>query len=148
MNIFIRRLPESTTYRELVNFVMGGLKPQPHKLQFRSSGQITRCEICRIHDKDSGLTEFHGMVRVEPSSAALRVINRLNGSSLKSKNMEVRKFFHRSDHRDRRRNESGPPPAKILEQRKRDRRRRHLNFESFHSGAASLGTGQPMAAAF
>lgn len=137
MDIFIRRLPNSTTRLDLMQFISAALKPKWYLLQFAPLGKLTHCDICRIDDTGNGQVEYHGIAQVEPPSAALQVINRLNGEYFKSKKVEVRKFFRRSSKRDRRHLTDTELPQGIFEKRKQDRRRPDLHMEYLHAGTTS-----------
>ncbi len=135
MDIFIRRLPDATTRLDLLRFVSSALKPKWYELQFAPIGKIKACEICQISNDSDDLQEFHGIVRVEPASAALTVIERLNGEEINSKQVQVRKFFKRSVARDPRKIPFVPSPSSAIEQRQKDRRRPHLVLQKLLSGA-------------
>jgi len=64
------------------------------------------------------------VVQIDPSSAALPVIERLDGRELQGKLIEVRKYFRRSSYRDHRRILSERKPQQ--EYRRQDRRREQL----------------------
>ena len=137
MDIFIRRLPNSTTRLDLMQFIASALKPKWYRLQFSPLGKLTHCDICRIDDSQNDQVEYHGIARIDPPSAALQVINRLNGELFKNKQVEVRKFFRRSAKRDRRHlRKEGPLPGR-LEKRKQDRRRPDLHMEHLHAGTTT-----------
>lgn len=137
MDIFIRRLPNSTTRLDLMQFVSAALKPKWYLLQFSPLGKLTHCDICRIDDTGNGQVEYHGLARIDPPSAGLEVINRLNGEYFKNKKVEVRKFFRRSTKRDRRHVAENELPQGSFEKRKKDRRRPHLHMEYLHAGTTS-----------
>jgi hypothetical protein len=137
MEVFIRRLPNSTTRLDLMQFLSAALKPKWYLLQFAPLGHLVRCEICRIDDPLNKRVEYHGIAQIEPPSAAQNIINNLNGAFFKAKKVEVRKFFRRSLNRDRRRTSSIQPHSDILEQRKQDRRRPHIHTELLTAGVTS-----------
>jgi len=139
MDIFIRRLPNSTTRLDLMQFISAALKPKWYLLQFSPLGRLTHCDICRIDDTGNGQIEYHGLARIDPPSAALHAINRLNGEYFKNKKVEVRKFFRRSAKRDRRHVTDSGVPFDTFEKRKKDRRRPHLHMEYLHAGTTSDG---------
>ncbi|WP_428604734.1 RNA recognition motif domain-containing protein [Sedimenticola sp.] len=137
MEIFVRRLPNSTTRLDLMQFISAALKPKWYLLQFSPIGTLGHCDICRIDDPKTKQVEYHGIVQVEPPSAALSLINRLNGELFKTKKVEVRKFFRRSSKRDRRRIQDSQPPNEIIEKRKQDRRRSGITIDFLHAGITS-----------
>jgi hypothetical protein len=145
MDIFIRRLPEGTTRRDIQDFVLPALKPRWRLFGSRTAGKLSKVAILRIHDSNTGTVEFHGLIRIEPAMEGLAVIHRLNGTLLKSKRVEVRKYYRRSAARDRRRLEGESLPAHIQEQRKRDRRRHTLQTQILFAGGASQDAQIPLA---
>lgn len=137
MEIFIRRLPNSTTRLDLMQFVSAALKPKWYLLQFSPIGKLGHCDICRIDNPRTKQVEYHGIVHVDPPSVALNLINRLNGEIFKTKKVGVRKFFHRSSKRDRRRTPLEQISRDISEQRKQDRRRSDIQIDHLHAGITS-----------
>ncbi|WP_157606813.1 RNA-binding protein [Sedimenticola selenatireducens] len=134
MEIFIRRLPNSTTRLDLMQFVSEALRPKWYLLQFSPIGTLGHCDICRIDNPKTKQVEYHGIVHVDPPSAALSLINRLNGEIFKTKKVEVRKFFRRSTKRDRRRTSLEQISRDISEKRKQDRRRSGIQIDYLHAG--------------
>ena len=143
MEVFIRRLPNSTTRLDLMQFLSSALKPRWYLLQFAPLGKLMQCDICRIDDRLNDKVEYHGIAQIEPPSAALNIIKKLNGEIFKTKKVEVRKYFRRSINRDRRRPESAPPTQNIIDQRKQDRRRPDIQTELLHAGITSDGHLSP-----
>lgn len=137
MEIFIRRLPKSTTRLHLMKFISDALKPKWYLLQFSPKGTLRHCDIWRIDDPQTKQVEYHGVARIEPPSAALQLINRLNGQPFRTKIVEVRKFFHRSSERDRRRLQDEQIAKGFSEKRKRDRRRSGLHIDHLHAGVTT-----------
>jgi len=137
MDIFIRRLPEAVTRLDLIHFISDAVKPHWSIFGGTSSkADQFDCEIIRITDFDNQTIEYHGVAHFAQPHEALSVISRLNGSMLKGKMMEVRKFFHRSPLRDRRTQTAPSPlPKHLTEQRRGDRRRSQLLIEEIHAGA-------------
>ncbi|MCW8908464.1 MAG: RNA-binding protein [Sedimenticola sp.] len=144
MDIFIRRLPNSTTRLDLMQFISSALEPKWYLLQFSPLGKLTHCDICRIDDSGNGQVEYHGLAQIEPPSAALQVINRLNGEYFKNKKVEVRKFFRRSAKRDRRHVADPELPNGTFDKRKKDRRRPDLHMEYLHAGTTSDSQLHPL----
>jgi len=124
MWIFIRQIPKGTTHEELGKFVSKGLRPFWIFFPLPSHAKVKRYEILKIFDPEAKTTEYHGLVQVYPSKAALQVTERLNGLKLQGKLIEVRKYFHRSPYRDRRRILSEREEQN--EHRRQDRRRDRL----------------------
>lgn len=137
MEIFIRRLPNSTTRLDLMQFISAALRPKWYLLQFSPIGTLGHCDIWRIDNTRTQQVEYHGLVRIEPPSAAVYLINKLNGEVFKTKKVEVRKFFHRSSKRDRRRTSIQQLSNHIGEKRKQDRRRSGILIDHLHAGVTS-----------
>lgn len=134
MWVFVRRIDPTTTRKELERFFNKGLKPGWAFFPFPTHGAIKRCEILCITDKDNRSVEYHGLVEIMPAKAAVSAIQRLNGSLLKGKSVEVRKYSRRSSYRDRRDHFSDLEPASE-ERRKRDRRRPNLHSRILHASS-------------
>jgi hypothetical protein len=123
MWIFLRQISKGAATRsELEEFVSKSLRPSwmfflsgPHTI-------IKRFEILQIVNPAMHSTEYHGLVQINPSTAAPPVIRRLNGRKLQGKRIEVRQFFRRSALRDRRRTTLSEREAS-MENRRGDRRR-------------------------
>lgn len=143
MDIFIRRLPESVTRLGLINYLSSSLRSHWNPFSNRHGKKILGCEIFRIIDRKGQTVEYHGIAHIEPAKDAVVVIERLNGTRLKDKTMEVRKFYHRSSLRDQRHEEESLP-ADVWERRKRDRRRSRLQIEPLHAGATRAKTVLPL----
>ena len=124
MWIFIRQIPKGTSREELRKFVTKGQKPSWMFLPIPSRTKVKRCEILQIFNPGAKTIEYHGLAQIDPSKAALPIIARLNGCELKGKPVEVRKYFRRSSHRDRRR--SLDVRALEHDNRRQDRRRERL----------------------
>lgn len=135
MDIFLRRLPDSITRLDLIKYVNSALRPRWPMLRHRPHGRLVGCEIFQVTDLTTDAVEFHGLVHVEPATAANALIQRLDGTLLKNKPMSVRKFFRRSQLRDRRKQPGHTPPPGVLEQRKGDRRRNNLRVELLSAGS-------------
>ena len=128
MWVFLCQIPKGTTREELGRFASKGLKPPWMFFPFPSIVKVKRCEILQIFDPETKTTEYHGLVQTDPSKAALQVIERLNGRELQGKLIEVREYFHRSSHRDRRHilSEGAELP-------RQDRRRDRLKSRVLHA---------------
>ena len=117
MIIFLRKIPANTKYGDLVDFVTPALKGG----LFRKAGRIVKVEILALHDTRLNVHEFHGLVTIEPDSAAVRAIKILKGHRFKDKLIIVRQYVHRSWHNDPRQNHKRFDID--VEKRKTDRRR-------------------------
>lgn len=129
MLVFLRLLPAFTDRRDIGHFVRHALGPHWYT-PFRPKIQIVACDILRITDLDTRITEFHGLVQLDPPDVDPIAIRRLNETRCNGVTLDVREFHHRSRQRDRR------GLAAALEQglrdgepRKRDRRRANLLIE-------------------
>jgi len=131
MWVFLRQIPKGSTCEELGNFVSKGLKPSWMLYPFPSHAKVKRCEILQIFNLETKTTEYHGLVQIDPSMAALSVIERLNGRELGGKHIEVHKYFRRSSYRDRRRITSERNEQQ--EFLRRDRRRDRLRSRVLHA---------------
>ena len=132
MWIFLRQIPKGAATRsELEGFVSKSLRPSWMFFLPAPHAKIKRCEILQIFNPETSTTEYHGLVQIIPSKGALPLIERLNGSKLKGKSIEVRKFFRRSSLRDRRRISS--ERKKEQEFRRQDRRRDRLRSTVLHA---------------
>ncbi|MCP4433365.1 MAG: hypothetical protein GY806_20505 [Gammaproteobacteria bacterium] len=98
---------------------------------FPSRAKVKRCEILEILNTETKTIEYHGLVQIDPSKAALKVVERVNGGRLQGKFIEVRKYVHRSGHRDRRALFSERDDRQEL--RRQDRRRDRLRSKVLHA---------------
>ena len=127
----LRQIPKGVTRGELGRFVSKGLKPSWMYFLSSSHAKVKRCEILQISNPETETVEYHGLVQIDPSKAALPVIDRLNGRILRGKPIEVRKYFRRSSFRDRRQAMSDIDEQQDL--RRRDRRRDQLISRVLHA---------------
>ncbi|MDJ0808000.1 MAG: hypothetical protein QNJ78_14355 [Gammaproteobacteria bacterium] len=126
MLVFIRLLPESVTQNELRKFVDRAIHSPWSNLFFRSS-KIHTAEIRKISSSTNHSVEYHGIVDIEPAKAAVKAIQKLNRTVLRGKEVEVRKYYQRSELRDRRTGTEDALPFE--ERRKQDRRREAMVAE-------------------
>jgi len=131
MWLLLRQIPNGITCKELGKFVSKGLKPSWMLFPLQSHSILKRCEILQISNPEIQTTEYHGLVRLNSSKAALPVIKRLNGRRLKGKSIEVRQYMRRSSFRDRRRILSERGEQQEL--RRQDRRRDRLRSRVLHA---------------
>ena len=134
VEIFIRLLPGSVTRHDLMAFLQPGLEHRWSLFDRTPHGKIAKCSILKITDLDKDTIEFHGVATIEPASAAMAAIKRLNGTRFKGKRMEVRKMTRRSSFRDKRKKQSEPLSEDFFEERRRDRRRNNLRYETMRAG--------------
>ena len=131
MWIFLRQIPKGTTCKELDKFVYKGRQPFWIFFPLASHAKIKRCEILRIFNPETKITEYHGLIQVEPIKSALPLIERLNGRELQGKPIEVRKYIRRSSYRDCRRILFDRKGQQEL--RRQDRRRDRLRSRVLHA---------------
>jgi len=140
MLVFIRLLPETVTQNDLRRFISQALKPSWLTL-LAPQGRIKSTEIRKTTYGQPLSVEYHGIVDIEPAKAAMAVIHKLNRTALKGRDVEVRKYYHRSPLRDRRIALRGMTDAPAGERRHQDRRRSHMITERVHT-AGPLQSGQ------
>ncbi len=128
VRIFIRRLPDGTGRKELIQFVEQGLKPSLFGLSFLPHDVLDDCHIIKIVNKSAGTVEFHGIADIWPRNDIEDVIQRLNGRSIRQRPLAVHRYYHRSPYNDRRNHLSliESDTAINRERRDNDRRRPQL----------------------
>lgn len=119
--LFVKGLPESISRKELKTCFQRSVR-NGWKLPLTGRSSIGACDIVRITNRDNNQIEHYGLVEVQPATLALQAIKSLNGSSLQGKNIEVRRYHHRSGFRDRRKDEplSDTQNRRVLERRRPD----------------------------
>ena len=125
MQIILVRIPPDTTLYDITQF----LEPVLKKGFFVRKGVIENIEIKIIHDANANVTEYHGLVRIEPDAAAKRAVNKLNRKAINGKHIAVREYHTRNWHNDLRL-ATNPVNLKFLDRRKVDRRRPHVQVQS------------------
>ncbi len=144
MLVFIRMIPKSVTCNELSHFV----HRRVDSLRTRFSGNhgsVDSVSIKKFTNQETQSVEYHGVVNIEPAVSAQAAIRRLNRTTLKGVPVEVRKFYHRSPLRDRRKGQSVREYKLFNDLRKRDRRRNQLDIEPVYvSGVIKAGDAIPM----
>ena len=101
MLVFLRLLPAFTDRRDIGRFVRQAIGPHWYN-PFRPKIQIVACDILRITDLDTRLTEYHGLVQLDNPDRDPNALQRLGEAQLNGSKLEVREFHHRSRQRDRR----------------------------------------------
>lgn len=139
MLVFIRMIPESVTRQDLQHYVAQAFR-SPWARLFGRPARVKTLEILKLTDEGEQTVEFHALADIEPKKSALLAIRRLNRVPLLGRRVAVRKYYTRSDYRDRR----GQPPDQgslsIQDRRTHDRRRPHLRREQVQiSGPAAAG---------
>lgn len=135
IRVFIGHLAPSTTRSELTRFLDKGLNHGWLGLPMLGNSRLNSCSIMCITDKDTGITEHHGMADISPSKSIQKVMGQLSGSLLHGKPVDVRQYINRSPYRDRRQylNEIDIDLEQEQERRENDRRRPHLHAEAKRS---------------
>ena len=133
MWLFVSKLDQATTRKQLSRFIARGLRPGWALFPCPTRGKIRRCEILQIVDRDMDTVEFHGLAQIEPVKSALSAISRLHGSKLKGKSVEVRKFQRRASP-DRRDHLQDWGATNGEERRRRERRRPNIKTGPETSG--------------
>ena len=131
MWILLRQVPKGTTCKELDKFVSKGQQSSWMFFPLPSHAKIKRCEILQIFNPETKITEYHGLIHIDPIKAALPLIERLNGRELQGKPIEVHMYFRRLPCLDRRRILSEREEWQEL--RRQDRRRDRLRSRVLHA---------------
>lgn len=144
MRVIICSLPESTTEREIRQFVLAAICSPLQRL-LRRENRITSIEIIEIINRSTHSTEYHAIVEFEQDHIAELAIKKMNGTRFKNERIAVRLYQTRSHYRDRRRDNSEVPLLAIHNRRKGGRRRLNLNQKTVRvSGLMQPGnSGQP-----
>lgn len=127
VTLFIRRIPASSSTRELQLFIQDNL-PWFWRFRLRGKVRIIATDILTIIDKHTKEAEFHGLVTLEPDSIAEKIIARLNLRHFKGRRVAVRRYHVRDPNNDRRKNQDEATSLKFRDQRLRDRRRTQLEI--------------------
>lgn len=90
MQLIIPRITDATRRKDLKEFVNRALEKW-FRLPFSAPPRLVSCRILSISDS-MGATERHGLVDVTPDDAALRVVKKVDGTYLKTKQVGVKKY--------------------------------------------------------
>ena len=114
--ILINRIPDTTSQQLLHDLVIGRL----------DRGQPVCCDILRIKEMDSGLIEYHGLIKFDDENDEQQLLVRLQPLLIADRPFSSRTFCRRSASGGRRVADSGHP---VLQDRRQldDRRRRRLD---------------------
>ena len=91
MKLLIPRITASTTRKDLRDFVNRVLEKW-FRLPFSTQPRIVSCRILFITD-GMGVTQRHGLIDVRPDDAAMKIIRKLNGETLKGKRVAVKQYL-------------------------------------------------------
>ncbi|MGR9044994.1 MAG: hypothetical protein ACU83N_06850 [Gammaproteobacteria bacterium] len=129
MVVFLRYIPADTNKYDIEAFIEPALKGIP----FARKGYICDIKIIALRSRQSTLAEYYGLVRIEPESAAKRVIKLLNMKKMCGQEIAVKEYRLRNWHHDRR--IKGHSDITISNRRKVDRRRRNMQMSILlHTG--------------
>lgn len=129
MIILIPDLSENITPERLYELVASCMKSVWILPIFRRKGQVEKCEILRIKDRDSNQVEYQGLVYVSDEMTGNSLIKQLNGCQLAGICLNCRVYHIRSPRKERRVNLSDSNDIAIINRRKTDRRRSNLLIE-------------------
>lgn len=127
MMLFIRDVPRNVSRKELKDSIQNALEPR-FRLPFRSVPTVEKAQFLLIFDKDTGVSERHGLVLVSNRKMDDSAVNRVRRVRLNGRVCPVRPYVQRKTRNDRRRYDQGLVSAG-LDQRHRDRRRGNLEVE-------------------
>ncbi|OOZ37700.1 RNA recognition motif domain-containing protein [Solemya velesiana gill symbiont] len=96
MKIFISRVPENTTRKDLEKFIRDGMNGGMRKIPLFNAASNIRCRLVRITDDHTGLEELHGFAIIETSKPAEYVTERLTGKKLCGKPVSVHEYRRRT----------------------------------------------------
>jgi len=121
MILFLKCISGQTRYRDIVAFIEPAMKVS----LFGKKGTIEQIKILHLKDSRTNISEFHGLVTIEPEVVAKRVLKRLNRKKFLDKHIVVREYSQRDWHNDPRLNDDSLKSTKH-EKRITDRRRRNI----------------------
>ncbi|NOR79843.1 MAG: hypothetical protein GQ529_03270 [Methyloprofundus sp.] len=121
MILFLKSISGQTRCRDIVAFIEPAMKVS----LFGKKGTIERIKILHLKDARTNISEFHGLVTIEPEAVAKRVLKRLNRKKFLDKHIVVRQYHQRDWHNDSRLNHDSVMSTKH-EKRMTDRRRKNI----------------------
>jgi len=121
MYVFFRNIPAQTTNSDLIKYIDPVLKWG----WFRKRGTIEKVRIIHQKVRGTNISEYHGLVIIQPDAVAEKVIRRLNRKMFLGRHIAVREYHRRVWHNDPRIKHNSHDPE-MLNQRKGDRRRKNL----------------------
>jgi len=124
MLVFFRNIPLDARKADLEAYIESAL----HKgllASIRRTGQIIELKIQYFKNPDLNSEEAHGLVRIEPDSAAKKLILQLNRKPFLGKRINVREYYSRAWKNDPR-TANAHLQTGIKERRKGERRRKGL----------------------
>jgi len=142
MLVFIRMIPESVTRQDLQHYVAEAFH-SPWARLFGRPARVKTLEILKLTDEGDQTVEFHALADIEPKKSALLAIRRLNRVPLLGRHVAVRKYYTRSDYRDRRGQRPDQETLSIQDRRMQDRRRPHLQREWVQISGPAIASATP-----
>jgi len=139
MRIFFAHLPQQICKKDLETFIKPAFNSGKLDV-FRKRGQLLDLKVFQLRDKLRKTVEYHAVAKIAPDAAAQRIIYRLNNQRLGDRFIQVRKWVRRSWRNDPRCAGTVPYTVKHAVQRKRDRRRRELQFVLLHDNGRPVST--------
>ena len=126
MWVFIKGIPDEMGSRDLEIVIKQLLKST--WMPFRLTGRIriSGTKILKIVHTRSRLTEFHGLVQIEPKDKLVGVIEKINQASLDGRCLEAHVYAKRLTRRDRRKVQAAGEQYRQNDRRRIERRRKHL----------------------
>jgi len=121
MLVILRKIPSTTLYEDIVEFVEPSLKAK----WFQKKVFIEDVKILQITDKDKETIEHHGLIRLNPDSRAIKIIKLLNRKPILGKRIAVSEYKYRAWSNDSR-SRLDKNLAKKMSRRKGSRRRPNL----------------------
>ncbi|NOQ12915.1 MAG: hypothetical protein GQ583_00335 [Methyloprofundus sp.] len=121
MILFLRSISAQTRRSDIIAFIEPAMKVS----LFGKKGAIEQIKILHLKDARTNISEFHGLVTIEPDAAAKRVLKHLNRKKFLDKHIVVREYHQRDWHNDPRENHE-PFISTKAEKRVTDRRRRNI----------------------
>jgi hypothetical protein len=97
MHVFLPRLNDLTTRTDLLNVCSSVLASKFH-LAFTESPKLLTCEVLEIKDS-TGCRDHHGLLCIQPESAANWFIKHIKKKRLHGKRLLGRQYFHREQDR-------------------------------------------------
>ena len=127
MWVFINGISEECSARELAKMVNRVVMPGWSFFVDKAKGvDITRSKVLRLKFNKAQNWEIHGLVFVDPSESAHKLIGRLNAASRVGRRLRAHPYVHREASRDRRRLVLDSAHRYPGDRRRQDRRRINL----------------------
>ena len=119
MIIFLKNIPAQTKHSDITAF----MKPAMKAGLFGKKGVIEKIKVLQLKDTRTNISEYHGLVTVQPDATAERIIKRLNRKKFLNRYIAVREYQRRDWHNDPRINAKASTSSEL---RVAERRRRSI----------------------